>query len=80
MAKSVDRDLADDRVVVGGDVVLGWIDAFDDAGAGAVTMSRGRSEGDSKTADEYEAQNRDCFFESWGDFHLRLSWCRLSLG
>ena len=78
MAKSVDRDLADDRVVVGGDVVLGWIDAFDDARP--VPMGRGCSEGDSDTADEHEAQNRDCFFESWGDFHLRLSWCWLSLG
>jgi len=70
MAESVNGDLADDGIVVGGNVILGGIDALSDAGA--VPMGRRRCGGDSDATDEHEAKNRDCFFESWGDFHVRL--------
>lgn len=70
MAESFDGDFANYGIVVGGDVVFRWIDRH--SGTGAVPVGRRRSEGDSDTAYEHQAQNRDCFLESWAGFHFRF--------
>ena len=78
MADRVDRDLANDRIVIGSDIAFGGIGVFHHAMVRGAPHGRLRCrlrssrECGIRPHQTREAQNRECLLESWGPSHSVL--------
>src|ERR1022692_961981 len=77
MSQSIHGNLADDRIVVGGDVILRGIRIFDDARMALVVQQARRMrwarsrEGNHRPGDQGEAEDRNSLSKSWVQLHVK---------